>query len=403
MDTAWPGPLGSMCRLSPPDSRCIDARSGSATRRSAVGAGPASPPDERRLTGLQSHSDNSDNTSRTWEVVPGNCSSNETICTRCVVKDDGEMHRDHRSLRLVSLALVVTLPLLGLSDVASAKVRAKGCHKTHTCRSGGGSPTGSGTGASSVPITIQIDPNPLVETYQSDIAAVVQVETSPSFANDAVNISSSQLTATCSFTDYDTNEGQAGNSNITVFLDDDGNVNLFVEGFNCAPGSDVFEADLEVAPYYTAVGTLVVSPPVVTTPGVYAYPTTSGTVTTGEVATGTGTGFGESDIYAIFYVETSPVYAEQPVEISANELESRCGGPSWALQPEARLPGGVEEPGGTVGPPATSVLDDDGNAEFAFFGASCAAGTSTVVADVEAGTHPTFTTTFTVVAPQPTI
>jgi hypothetical protein len=36
---------------------------------------------------------------------------------------------------------------------------------------------------------------------------------------------------------------------------------------------------------------------------------------------------------------------------------------------------------------------------FVFKGPSCAAGTSTVTADVDAGTHPTYSTTFTVSPP----
>src|ERR1700678_3625243 len=106
------------------------------------------------------------------------------------------MHSHRRALRLVAIAIVVALPMLGASGVASAKP-AKGCHKTHTCKSGGGSSTGSGTGAAPAPITVQVDPTPLVETAQSEIVGTVQVETSPSFAGDAVNISSSQLGASC--------------------------------------------------------------------------------------------------------------------------------------------------------------------------------------------------------------
>ena len=48
---------------------------------------------------------------------------------------------------------------------------------------------------------------------------------------------------------------------------------------------------------------------------------------------------------------------------------------------------------------AISVLDNDGNAAFVFKGSSCAAGTSTVIADVLAGTHPTYKTTFKISAP----
>jgi hypothetical protein len=91
-----------------------------------------------------------------------------------------------RSLRFVAMAVVVSLPLLGTTAVASAKAKASGCHKTHSCKTAGGGSTGSGTGADPAPITVQVDPNPLVETGQSDVVAdVVQVETSPAFAGDA--------------------------------------------------------------------------------------------------------------------------------------------------------------------------------------------------------------------------
>jgi hypothetical protein len=52
---------------------------------------------------------------------------------------------------------------------------------------------------------------------------------------------------------------------------------------------------------------------------------------------------------------------------------------------------------------ATTTLDDDGNAVFVFEGASCAAGDSTVIADVNAGTHDTFSTVYTISPPVPTI
>jgi ribosomal protein L31 len=62
--------------------------------------------------------------------------------------------------------------------------------------------------------------------------------------------------------------------------------------------------------------------------------------------------------------------------------------------------------GGVVDSPnttATATIDDDGNAVFVFAGSSCAAGSSQVIVDVLAGIHPTYTTTFTVLPPQPTI
>ena len=173
------------------------------------------------------------------------------------------MNLPRRSLRLVALAVVVALPLFGTSAVASAKAKA-GCHKTHSCKSGGGvgSGSGSGTGSAPDPVTVQVDPNPLVETGQSYVVATIQVETSPSFAGDSVDISSSQLTASCDWNvDYFNlqNGGfpQFPNNpptpNIQAVLDDDGNATVLVVGYGCAPGSSVVEADLMTAPYYTGL------------------------------------------------------------------------------------------------------------------------------------------------------
>jgi hypothetical protein len=47
--------------------------------------------------------------------------------------------------------------------------------------------------------------------------------------------------------------------------------------------------------------------------------------------------------------------------------------------------------------------DRNGNAVFIFMGQSCASGTSEVMADVLAGTHPTYVTDFTVDPPAPTM
>ena len=59
--------------------------------------------------------------------------------------------------------------------------------------------------------------------------------------------------------------------------------------------------------------------------------------------------------------------------------------------------------GSFTGSTATATIDDDGNATFSFTGASCAAGPSAVIADVLAGSHPTYTSTYTILPPQPTI
>src|SRR5580658_1885958 len=98
------------------------------------------------------------------------------------------------SLRIMTLAVVVGLSLLGVSGVASAKAKA-GCHKTHTCQSGGG--TGGVTGADPPPMVVTVSPNPLVENGASGVLAIITVETSPSLAGQTVEISSSQLEAVC--------------------------------------------------------------------------------------------------------------------------------------------------------------------------------------------------------------
>jgi len=51
--------------------------------------------------------------------------------------------------------------------------------------------------------------------------------------------------------------------------------------------------------------------------------------------------------------------------------------------------------------PSQAQIDNDGNAVFGFWGRECAAGTSQVIADVEAGTNPTYVTSYTVEAPAP--
>jgi hypothetical protein len=296
----------------------------------------------------------------------------------------------HRSPRLVALAVVVAIPLLGLSGIASAK--------THHHHGAGGA------GGAASNITIQIDPNILPETGPSEIHAVVQVEANPNFAGDLVTVSSSQLNASCKSASYEAVSTPPSTTDISVPLDNNGNAAVLVVGIDCAPGNDVFEADLSVAPFLTTLAILRVYPPFVLVPGVYPNPSTSGSVKTGQVETGDNPP-NESSIINVFYVATDPVYAEQPVEIDSSQLDARCT-TGWLWSPGNQSAPGSNPASGVgpnPGPEATAILDDDGNAVFVFAGTSCAAGSSLVVADVEAGTHPTYTNTFTILPPQPTI
>jgi len=303
----------------------------------------------------------------------------------------------HRSfVRITALTVVMAMPLMAMSSVASARTAKAGAAKcakhAHKCTKGGG----GATGGAPANIYVSVSPNPLIETGQSEVHAIVQVETSPSFAGDPVFIYSQQLVNSCepgSVFFYSSASGTLSvpsPDSITVVLDDDGNAAVELSGSDCAPGSSVLEADLVKSPYYTATTTLVANPPVPTTAGVTGYPNPE--VETGDTTTGPNGPSGNSDVYAVFYVEESPVYAETPVEISSTQLEDRCGlGALWSA--------GNGGTGSATG--ASTLLDDDGNAVFIFEGASCAAGDSTVIADVEGGTGDTFVTNYTVSPPAP--
>jgi uncharacterized repeat protein (TIGR01451 family) len=233
-------------------------------------------------------------------------------------------------------------------------------------------------------ISVSISPNPVVETGDSDVRAIVQVEACASYAGDLVNIDSQQLTNSCTSVAFGTLQPGVhplANS-IQVVLDDDGNATVTLTGTDCTPGPSLVEADLVNAPYLTATTTLTVLPPNVTPSGVVGYPAN-------EVETGDTTASGFSDVYAVFYVETDPVYAETTAEISSAQLAGRClGGVTW-----------TSNQGTSTGSTATATIDNDGNAVFTLTGASCAPGTSTVIADILAGAHTTYSSNYTVDPP----
>jgi hypothetical protein len=289
------------------------------------------------------------------------------------------------------------MPLLGMSGVASAAAKGsqKWCahHSGKAATKAGCATTGGGGTGGPPPVTeiqVTVSPNPIIETGVSEIHAVVQVEAQPAFANDNVFIYSQQLVNSCESVNFKANDGtELSNSlgeSATVTLDNDGNATVELDAIECAPGPSLLEADLVNAPYYTATTTIQAAPPNVTAPGLTAFPNP-------EVEVGDGTLTG-SNVYAVFYFEDNPVYAETPVEISSAQLQNRClGGHDWSA--------GNFDTDGPTG--ATTTLDNDGNAVFIFEGISCAPGPSTVVGDLVQGTHDTFSTVFTITAPTPTV
>jgi hypothetical protein len=102
---------------------------------------------------------------------------------------------------------------------------------------------------------------------------------------------------------------------------------------------------------------------------------------------------GESDVYLVISVAVGPTYAEQTVEIDSAGLADRCHqGSNW-----------ITDQGSFIGSTASATIDDDGNATFMFFGASCAAGSTSVTTDVEAGNDQTDTTTIVIDPPAPPV
>jgi hypothetical protein len=248
-------------------------------------------------------------------------------------------------------------------------------------------------------MVVTVSPDPVVENGASGVLAVITVETSPSLAGQTVDISSSQLQAVCGGILFailqPAGVDAVSSDSVAAILDDDGNVSVEVGGTNCSPGSSIIEADLEAAPYYTALATLEANPPDVSPEGVTGSPNP-------EVETGDTSASGESDVYVAFNVEADPVFAEQDVTISANELESACGG-GFVWDDSGIMDIGPPYPTFGTDVTATLAVDDDGNAVFGFKGSSCAAGTYTILADLDVAPFTTWTTMFTVEPPAPTI
>jgi len=303
----------------------------------------------------------------------------------------------------MALSVVITMPLLGLSGVATAKTTKAGkgsatwCAKHPkkvVCQAGAGSGTGSGSGGTAPEITID-----------ASNAPIITVEANPQFAGDVVDVESSQLQAACGgvleFLSVQNGFLEPYINSIPAVLDDDGNATFIMTSpNNCAPGVNLVEASMAVAPFLTATDEDIVYPDYPTPAGVFAYPNPQ--VEVGDTATS-----GDSDVYAAFAIETSPVYAEGEAEISDAQLEASClGGYYWIdgygvphFVP-AVAPGQLAQ---TIDPPVDTPIDDDGNGGVLFIGISCATATTDVIGDVLGGDHPTYTSTFTVLPPAPTI
>ncbi len=225
----------------------------------------------------------------------------------------------------------------------------------------------------------------------SSVADIVSVECEPVYAEHYVTISANELYSRCDKDLYWSEAApfdlSSSEPSYTVRLDNDGNGGAVLWGGpSCAAGESLVAAHLDEAPYTTVTNAFTVLPPRPTTEGVIAEPS-AGAVEAEE----------NSSAAAIIEVEAQPVFAEEPVNINASQLDSRChkGDLTW-VGPEGKVLG--------YGPELTGLgLDNDGNAfVVALGGESCAAGSSLVEASLENAPYTTWTTDFNILPPVPT-
>ena len=224
----------------------------------------------------------------------------------------------------------------------------------------------------------------------SSVADIVSVECEEVYAEKEVTISANELYSRCDKLLYWSEaapfDPTGSQPSFTVKLDNDGNGGAVLWGGpSCAAGESLVAAHLDVAPFTTVTTSFTVLPPRPTEPGVTAEPA-AGAVESEE----------NSSAAAIIQVEAPPVFAEEPVNINAAQLQSRChiGNLKW-IGPEAEQVGEGEN--------VSVNLDNDGNAfVVALGGESCAAGSSLIEASLENAPYTTWTTEFNILPPQPT-
>ena len=227
----------------------------------------------------------------------------------------------------------------------------------------------------------------------SSVADVVEVECLPVYAEHMVKFSATELYDSCN-RELSWSEpvpyAPLPGPNFKVKLDNDGNATAVLWGGpSCAAGeSTLISAHLEEAPYTTVTTPFKVLAPAPTPAGVRAEPASE--VESEE----------NSSVATIVEVEFPPVFAGRYVNIKALGLFSRC-----LMEPKIVWVGPDEILAATEAEELTRVkLDNDGNAFVVLLGGgSCAPGTSLIEASLEEAPYTTYTTTFKVEPPRPTI
>jgi hypothetical protein len=225
----------------------------------------------------------------------------------------------------------------------------------------------------------------------SSVADIVRVGCQPVYAEQTVTLRAQQLYNRCNNSlswsapdPFAFTEGPA----FTVTLDNDGNaIAALWGGPSCAAGSSLISAHLNTAPFTTVSTWFNVLAPRDTMPGVKARPAR-------EVEDAT-----YSSVATVIQVEFPSVYAERVVNVSSGELYSRCQRPPqliWVGPDQTVLGVGVDN--------VPLSLDNNGNAFVVVIGnASCASGPSEIEASLVGVPYTTYTGTFTILSPRPTV
>jgi hypothetical protein len=252
-------------------------------------------------------------------------------------------------------------------------------------------------------LIVIVSPNPAISASASTISgiadAIIEVSGVPKYAGHSVSIFSTGLSNRCSGgVTYESllggspNAPKTGVNQITVVLDAKANATVSLTAISCKLGSYLIKATLDSPPYASATTRMLLTAPSALPSGITAGPPNE--VATGDGGPGEGI-YGVLDVSTVFMVGTGAAGAGQTVELSTPQLIKSCGlGYRWESSTGAKLKSSNNSGGNSV---ASTVADSLGNAVFIFKGASCAAGTSAVSADVVKGA--TFNATYTVASP----
>jgi uncharacterized lipoprotein YajG len=317
------------------------------------------------------------------------------------------MERVMERRNLVAGLIVLALSLFMLTGTALARTAH---HSKHA--------TTKSTTPTTEECVVKSEPGAFMDTGESvlgapnrasSVADIIEVECLEEYAGSTVKVADQELWARCknaekehlmSWTVPPATPAEFGDTSpeAEATLDNDGNATFVVWGTNCAAGETLVTADLEAGKHPTVTTTFTVTPPRPTPESIQVYPAVEG-ATNGEGAAMDNDV--NSSTAAIVYLEFSPEFAEEFVNVNDRQLFAKCklgNKVVWIGPNEEELATGPEAGVETV------QLDNDGNAfVVAIAGESCQAGKTLVEASLEAAPYTTLYTTLTVLPPEPTI